>query len=83
MLQLDGGKTYDTAVLIDRQGRIAGKYRKSHLQTKDGLATRELELRRESRLWWLSVGPADGERKRLVIQEPRPHTYRPLIDTNP
>ena len=182
MLELDGGKTYDTAVLIDRQGRIAGKYRKTHLplaevedgetpgsdypvfdtdfgrigilicwdfvfpetfrilrlegaeivflpiagdpgtrhfdtitraraldngvylvtsvsdgapsrivspdgevmaETTAGLATAELDLRRESRLWWLSVGPADGELKRLVIQERRPDTYRPLIDTNP
>ena len=39
MLELDGGKTYDTAVLIDRQGRIAGKYRKTHLplaEVEDG-----------------------------------------------
>ena len=182
MLELDGGKTYDTAVLIDRQGRIAGKYRKTHLplaevedgetpgsdypvfdtdfgrigilicwvfvfpetfrilrlegaeiiflpiagdpgtrhydaitraraldngvylvasisdgaasrivnpdgeviaETTDGLATAELDLRRESRLWWLSVGPADGELKSLVIQERRPDSYKPLIDTNP
>ena len=182
MLELDGGKTYDTAVLIDRQGRIAGKYRKTHLplaeveygetpgsdypvfdtdfgrigilicwdfvfpetfrimrlegaeivflpmagdpgarhydtitraraldngvylvsavsngvasrivnpdgeviaETTDGLATAELDLRRESRLWWLSVGPADGELKSLVIQERRPDTYRLLIEPNP
>ena len=182
MLELDGGKTYDTAVLIDRQGRIAGKYRKTHLplaevedgetpgsdypvfdtdfgrigilicwdfvfpetfrilrlegaeivflpiagdpgarhfdtitraraldngvylvasvsdgaasrivnpdgeviaETTDGLATAELDLARESRLWWLSVGPADGELKSLVIQERRPDSYRPLIETNP
>ena len=31
MLERDGGKAYDTAVLVDRQGRIAGKYRKVHL----------------------------------------------------
>lgn len=182
MLELDGGKTYDTAVLIDRQGRVAGKYRKTHLplaevedgetpgsdypvfdtdfgrigilicwdfvfpetfrilrlegaeivflpiagdpgtrhfdtitraraldngvylvasvsdgapsrivnpdgevmaETADGLAAAELDLRRESRLWWLSVGPADGELKSLVIQERRPDSYRLLIDTNP
>jgi len=43
MLELDGGKTYDTAVLIDRQGRIAGKYRKTHLplaEVEDGETTR-------------------------------------------
>jgi len=39
MLELDSGKTYDTAVLVDRQGRIAGKYRKTHLplaEVEDG-----------------------------------------------
>jgi len=182
MLELDGGKTYDTAVLIDREGRVAGKYRKTHLplaevedgetpgsdypvfdtdfgrigilicwdfvfpetfrilrlegadivflpiagdpgarhfdtitraraldngvylvaavsdgapsrivnpdgeviaQTTDGLATAELDLRRESRLWWLSVGPAAGELKSLVIQERRPDSYKRLLDPNP
>ena len=181
MLELDAGKTYDTAVLIDRQGRIAGKYRKTHLplaevedgetpgseypvfntdfgrigmlicwdfvfpetfrmmrlagaeivflpiagdpgprhwdvvsraraldnglylvasvsegaasrivdpdgeviaETTDGLAVAELDLARESRLWWLSVGPADGELKSLVIQERRPETYKSLVDAN-
>lgn len=179
MLELDDGKTYDTAVLMDRQGQVAGKYRKTHLplaevedgetpgneypvfdtdfgrigilicwdfffpepirimrlegaeivfiplagfpgdrhwdavtrarafengvylvaavsegvasrivnpdgevlaETKDGLATAELDLARESRTWWLSVGPADGEAKSLSIQERRPETYRPLVD---
>jgi predicted amidohydrolase len=179
MLELDEDKTYDTAVLIDRDGRIAGKYRKTHLplaevedgetpgneypvfetdfgrigilicwdfvfpetfrimrlegaeivflpiagdpgarhwdtvtraraldnglylvasvgdgaasrivnpdgeviaETTDGLASAELDLTRQSRLWWLSVGPADGELKSLVIQERRPETYKPLIE---
>ena len=179
MLELDRGKTYDTAVLIDRRGQVAGKYRKTHLplaevedgetpgndypvfdtdvgrigilvcwdyyfpetmrimrlkgaeivflpiagdpgarhwdavtraraldngiylvaavsegrdsrivdpdgevvaETTDGLATANLDLDRESRLWWLSVGPADGEPKSLVIQERRPETYRVLVD---
>jgi len=31
-------------------------------------------------VWWLSVGPADGELKSLVIQERRPETYKRLID---
>jgi predicted amidohydrolase len=179
MLELDGGKTYNTAVLIDREGRIAGKYRKTHLplaevedgitpgseypvfdtdfgrigilicwdlffpetvrilrlkgaeivflplagdpgarhwntvtraralddgiylvasvsegvasrivdsdgevvaETTDGLATADLNLSKEARLWWLSVGPADGEAKSLCIQERRPETYIPLLD---
>ena len=179
MFELDGGKTYDTAVLIDRRGQVAGKYRKTHLplaevedgetpgndypvfdtdfgrigilvcwdyyfpetmrimrlkgadivflpiagdpgarhwdavtraraldngiylvasvsegrdsriidpdgeivaETTDGLATANIDLDRESRLWWLSVGPADGEAKSLVIQERRPETYHDLPD---
>jgi len=179
MLELDGGKTYDTAVLIDRKGQVAGKYRKTHLplaevedgetpgseypvfvtdfgrigilvcwdyyfpeparilrlkgaeivflpiagdpgarhwdvasraraldngfylvaatsegrdsriidpdgevvaETTDGLATADLDLNRETRQWWLSVGPADGEPKSLVIQERRPETYQDLVD---
>jgi len=179
MFELDGGKSYDTAVLIDRKGQVAGTYRKTHLplaevedgetpgndypvfdtdfgrigmlvcwdyyfpeptrilrlkgaeivflpiagdpgarhwdvtsraraldngvylvasvsegnasriinpegevvaETTDGLATADLDLDRESRLWWLSVGPADGEAKSLVIQERRPETYQDLVD---
>jgi predicted amidohydrolase len=179
MLELDGGKTYDTAVLIDRKGQVAGKYRKTHLplaevedgetpgseypvfdtdfgrigilicwdyffpeptrilrlkgaeivflpiagdpgarhwdvtsraraldngvylvaatsegrdsriidpdgevvaDTTDGVAAAELDLNKETRQWWLSVGPADGEPKSLVIQERRPETYGDLID---
>jgi predicted amidohydrolase len=49
-------------------------------ETADGLTSAELDLTRQSRLWWLSVGPADGELKSLVIQERRPETYKPLID---
>lgn len=179
MLELDGEKTYDTAVLIDREGQVAGKYRKTHLplaevedgetpgseypvfdtdfgrigilicwdyffpetarilrlkgaeivflpiagdpsarhwdvtsrsraldngiylvasvsegadsriidpegevvaHTTNGLAMADLDLNKESRLWWLSVGPADGEAKSLVIQERRPDTYKDLLD---
>lgn len=179
MLELDGEKTYDTAVLIDRRGQVAGKYRKTHLplaevedgetpgndypvfdtdfgrigilvcwdyyfpeparilrlkgaemvflpiagdpgarhwdvtsraraldngvylvaatseghdsriidpdgevvaETTDGLATADLDLNKETRQWWLSVGPSDGEPRSLVIQERRPETYGDLLD---
>lgn len=179
MLERDGGKAYDTAVLIDRQGRIAGKYRKVNLplaeveggetpgneypvfdtdfgrigmlicydiffpetvrimrlagaeivfvpiagdgagarhydvttralaldngvylvtsvseglasrivnpdgevmaEATDGLAMAEIDLRKKWRYWWLSVGPAYGEAKSLVIQERRPETYKLLV----
>lgn len=177
LLESDGGRTYNTAVLIDREGRLAGKYRKTHLplaevedgitpgsdypvfdtdfgrigilicwdfvfpetarilrlkgaeilflpiagdpaprhwdtitraraidngmflvasisqavgsrivdpdgevlaESTEGLATAELDLAKESRVWWLSVGPADGEAKSLFIQERRPDTYGSL-----
>jgi predicted amidohydrolase len=31
ILELDGGVVYDTAVVIDRSGQVAGRYRKTHL----------------------------------------------------
>ena len=179
MLEREGGKAYDTAVLVDRQGRIAGKYRKVHLplaeveggetpgseypvfdtdfgrigilicwdlffpetvrilrleganivflpiagdpgerhydvttraraldngvylvtsvgqgrasrivnpdgevmaETTDGLATAEIDLTKTWREWWLSVGPAFGEAKSLVIEERRPDTYKALVE---
>ncbi len=178
LLESEGGRTYNTAVLIDREGRLAGKYRKTHLplaevedgitagsdypvfdtdfgrigilicwdfvfpepvrimrlkgaeilflpiagdpgprhwdtitraramdngmflvtsisqglasrivdregevlaEATEGLAAADLDLAKESRLWWLSVGPSDGEAKSLYIQERRPETYAPLV----
>ena len=41
LTQRDGGRIYNTAVLIDRQGRLAGTYRKVHLpreEWKKGIA---------------------------------------------
>lgn len=34
--ELDGDKMYNTAVIIDRQGQVAGKYRKTHLCGSEG-----------------------------------------------
>ena len=48
--------------------------------TTDGLATAELDLNKETRQWWLSVGPSDAEPRGLVIEERRPETYGDLID---
>ena len=177
MLESDAGRVYNTAVLMDREGRLAGKYRKTHLplaevedgitpgsdypvfdtdfgrigmlicwdfvfpepmrilrlkgaevvflpiagdpmpghwdtitraramdngvffvtsisqgvasrivnpegevlaEATEGLATADLDLDKESRVWWLSVGPSDGEAKSLFIQERRPDTYGAL-----
>jgi predicted amidohydrolase len=180
LLERDGRKAYDTAVLIDRQGRIAGKYRKVNLplaeveggetagneypvfdtdfgrigmlicwdmffpetvrimrlegaemvfvpiagdgagalhydattralaldngvylvtsisqglasrivnpdgdvmaEATDGLATADIDLSKEWRYWWLSVGPAYGEAKSLVIEERRPETYKLIVN---
>jgi len=175
--EIEGGLIYNTAVLIDREGRIAGKYRKVHLATaegeagitpgseypvfntdfgrvgmtvcwdnwfgeaaralrlrgaeiillpiagdgvpghwdivsraraidngvylvasstsagspsrivspdgkvlaeaSDGIAVADIDLSTESRVQWLSVGPALGEGKSLYIKERRPDTYGP------
>jgi predicted amidohydrolase len=46
-----------------------------------GIAVSDIDLDREDRLRWLSVGPADGEARRLYIQERRPDTYGILSET--
>jgi predicted amidohydrolase len=54
--------------IVDPDGEVLA-------EATDGLATATLDLARESRLYWLSVGPANGEAKSLVIQERRADTY--------
>ena len=49
------------------------------VETIDGLATANLDLAKESRLWWLSAGPAYGEAKCLSLRERRPDTYGALV----
>jgi len=43
-----------------------------------GIVSAEIDLDREQRLHWLSVGPGDGEARSLYIHERRPDTYGPL-----
>ncbi len=40
-----------------------------------GIAVADIDLDREWRVYWLSVGPATGEAKSLYIKERRPDTY--------
>ena len=47
------------------------------------MAFAEIDLDRERRLHWLSVGPGDGEARSLYIQERRPDTYAPLEGNRP
>ncbi len=43
-----------------------------------GIVVSSINLDRESRLHWLSVGPAEGEARSLYIKERRPDTYSAL-----
>src|SRR5437667_1446705 len=43
-----------------------------------GIVASSINLDRESRLRWLSVGPAEGEARSLYIKERRPDTYSAL-----
>jgi hypothetical protein len=58
--------------IVDPDGEVL-------VETIDGLATANLDLAKESRLWWLSAGPAYGEAKSLSVQELRPDTYGALV----
>jgi predicted amidohydrolase len=59
--------------IIDPDGEVLGEASGAF-----GLAVCEIDLDRESRLNWLSVGPSLGEGKSLYIKERRPDTYAPL-----
>jgi hypothetical protein len=48
-------------------------------ETTDGIATADIDLDKETRVMWLSVGPAEGEPKSLYIKERRPDTYGPIL----
>ena len=80
---VDNGIYLVAAVSEGRDSRIIDPDGEVVAATTDGVATADLDLNKETRQWWLSVGPADGEPKSLVIQERRPDTYRPLIETKP
>ena len=57
--------------IVDPDGEVAA-------ETVDGIASATLDLNRESRLFWLSVGPAEGEARSLYVKERRPETYGAL-----
>jgi predicted amidohydrolase len=48
-------------------------------ETTDGIATADIDLDKETRVMWLSVGPAEGEPKSLYVKERRPDTYGPIV----
>ena len=43
-----------------------------------GIVSAEMDLNRERRLQWLSVGPGDGEARSLYIHQQPADTYGPL-----
>jgi predicted amidohydrolase len=47
-------------------------------ETTDGIASAQIDLDKETRVMWLSVGPSEGEPKSLYIKERRPDTYGAL-----
>ena len=78
-LALDNGVYLVTSVSEGRASRIVNPNGEVMAETTDGLATAEIDLRKKWREWWLSVGPAYGEAKSLVLEERRPDTYKPLV----
>jgi predicted amidohydrolase len=62
--------------IVDPTGEVLGE-----ATGPAGFVVREIDLNKEWRTFWLSVGAAAGEARSLYIKERRPDTYRPLIET--
>ena len=62
--------------IVDPNGQVLA-------ETDEGLAAAEIDLGKETRARWLSIGPADGEAKSLYIKDRRPDTYGPLAAPRP
>jgi predicted amidohydrolase len=52
-------------------------------ETSGGIATATIDLNREFRLLWLSVGPSEGEARSLYVKERRPELYAALAGPRP
>ncbi|MGE5647421.1 MAG: nitrilase-related carbon-nitrogen hydrolase [Acidobacteriota bacterium] len=65
------GQPQSPSRIIDPDGEVLA-------ETSGGIASATIDLSRESRVFWLSVGAALGEAKSLYIRERRPDTYAPL-----
>ncbi|HWR53797.1 MAG TPA: carbon-nitrogen hydrolase family protein [Bryobacteraceae bacterium] len=55
--------------------RIIDPYGKVLAEASTGIASADIDLSADSRVFWLSVGPALGDPRSLYIKERRPDTY--------
>ncbi|MEW5979768.1 MAG: carbon-nitrogen hydrolase family protein [Acidobacteriota bacterium] len=81
---IDNGVYFVTSSTVaESSSRIISPTGNVLAETNDefGVAVGEIDLNREYRLLWLSVG-AEGEAKSLYIKERQPHTYKGLVDAN-
>jgi predicted amidohydrolase len=76
---IDNGVFFVTSVSQGSASRIINPEGEVLAEAAEGFAIATLDLARQTRVWWYSVGPADGEPKSLFLQERRPDTYGPLI----
>jgi predicted amidohydrolase len=58
--------------IVDPQGEVMA-------ETAEGIASATIDLNREWRLNWLSVGPSAGQAKSLYLKERRTDTYGGLV----